>query len=209
MSERISCRLAVLPSGRLVTALLLPLVALYALAPVAGRAQGDNTAAVALLPPAATFGDGWVLLQTDFPGQRDPAFRAATTGTYAGPAGARLVLDVMLVGAGIPAARDAWDRGNAYLQWYDANMLPESNVQRDQQLAAMAPPAGCSDALRVEGRERIGSTAFPIGVTLCAADPDVIYVAAVSGGLSGLSGVSASDAVIEMVLAASGATPVP
>ncbi len=180
-----------------------------ALTQLAASAQTDNAPAVDLLPAAEMFGDDWVLVTTDFPRERLPAFRAAATATYAGPGGARIVFDVMLAAEGIAAARDAWERGNVYLQWYDANMLPESNAQRDQQLANMTPPTGCSDSLRIEGRERIGSTAFPIGITLCASDPDVIFVAAVSGELSGTTGVPASDAVIEMVLASRQSTPTP
>jgi hypothetical protein len=180
-----------------------------ALAPFAGSAQINNAPAVGLLPAAEVFGDDWVLVATDFPRERHPAFRAAATATYAGPSGARLVFDVMLAAEGFAAARDAWERGNVYLQWYDANMLPESNVQRDQQLATMASPIGCSDSLRIEGRERIGSTAFPIGITLCVSDPDVIFVAAVSGELSGMTGIPASDAVIEMALASRPSTPTP
>ena len=44
------------------------------------------------------------------------AFSAAATATYAGPGGARLVFDVMLAAEGLAAARDAWERGNVYLQ---------------------------------------------------------------------------------------------
>ena len=175
--------------------------------PVTAFAQSDNAEAVTLLPAATLLGDGWVQLATDFPRERHPAFRAATTATYGGPNGGRVVVDVMLVAEGIVAAREAWERANAYLQWYDANMLPESNPQRDQQLATMEPPPGCADALRVEGHERIGSTAFPIGVTACAVEPDAIFVAAVSGEWNGLTGVTASDAVIAVMTQIPAATP--
>ena len=186
------------------------LIVLLALAPLAVRAQDDNAPAVRLLPEAERFGDGWTLLATGFPGERHRAFRAAAVATYGGPSGARVVLDAMLVVDGMTASGEAWDRGVAYLQWYDENMLPASNPQRDQALAAMDPPPGCADAVRIEGRERIGSTAFPISVTLCAVDPNLIVVAAVSGELNGLSGVAASDAVIAATLAAvETATPEP
>jgi hypothetical protein len=190
-----------------VTLLLLTLQ--LALTPFAGTAQSENAAAVSLLPMAEMLGDDWVLVTTDFPRERHPAFRAAASATYAGPSGARIVFDVMLAAEGFTAARNAWERGNVFLQWYDANMLPESNVQRDQQLAILAPPVGCSDALRIEGRERIGSTAFPVGVTLCASEPDEMFVAVVSGELRGMTGVLASDTVIELVLTSRASTPTP
>jgi hypothetical protein len=186
------------------------LTLLLALAPLPSPAQDDNAPAVALFPEAELIGEGWTLLATGFPGQRHHAFRAAAVATYGGPSGARVVLDTMLVADSATAPREAWERGVAYLQWYDQNMLLESNPQRDQELAAMAPPPGCADALRIEGRERIGSTAFPIGVTLCAVEPDIIIVAAVSGELNGIAGVAASDAVIATTLAAMAmATPTP
>jgi hypothetical protein len=183
------------------------LALVVAWSPATAFSQSDNATAVALLPEAAVFGDGWSQLATDFPRERHPAFRAAATATYGGPRGARIVVDVMLVAEGMVAARESWERANAYLQWYDANMLPDANPQRDQELADMPPPPGCADALRLEGRERIGSTAFPIGVNVCAVDPDAIYVAAVSGDWDGSTGVSAADAVIAQLT--SPATPVP
>ena len=189
---------------------LVILALLLTLAPQSSRAQDDNAPAVSLLPDAGSLGDDWALLSTGFPGQRHPAFRAAAVATYGGPFGARVVLDTMLVAAEVTAPLEAWERGVAYLQWYDENMLRESNPQRDQELAGMEPPPGCADALRIEGRERIGTTAFPIGVTLCAVAPDLILVAAVSGELNGLAGVAAADAVIDVTLAAMGmATPAP
>jgi len=188
---------------------LLILILLAALAPVFGSAQDDNKAAVALLPGPETFGDGWVLLSNSPPEDRLPAFRAATLGTYGGPAGTRILLDVLLVAEGMTAVRESWERINDYLQGYETRMELEFDFQRDQELDAMAPPSGCADARRVEGNERIGGNVFPVGVTLCAADPDILLVAAVSGEFDGLSGIEASDAVIETTLAARSATPTP
>jgi hypothetical protein len=88
-------------------------------------------------------------------------------------------------------------------------MATEQDFQRDKALETMSPPSGCSDVRRVEGSERIGGATFQVGVTLCAADPDILLVTAVSGEFNGLTGVEASDAVAEMTLAACSATPTP
>ena len=188
---------------------LLAFVLIFAISPVTVVAQDDNAAAVAVLPEPETFGDGWVLLETNSPDERLPAFRAAIIATYGGPNGTRIVLDALLVAEGMTAVRESWERINEYLQGYETNMALEFDFQRDEELEAMAPPSGCADARRVEGNERIGGTAFPVGVTLCAADPDILLVAAVSGEFNGLVGVEASDEVVEMTLAAHVATPTP
>ena len=188
---------------------LLTLFFLAALAPLSAAAQDDNDAAVALLPAPETFGDGWTLLVNDPTEDLLPVFRAATIGTYGGPAGARVVLNVLLVGEGMTAIRGSWEEVTDYLQEFDSRMVLAVDDERSQQLEAMVPPDGCSDVRRVEGYESIGGTAFPVGVTLCAADPDILLVATVSGEMNGRTGVDASDAVIAMTLAAPGATPTP
>src|SRR5689334_10740010 len=101
-----------------VTVSLLALV--LAWFPVTALAQSDNVEAIARLPDASAIGDGWVQLATDVPRELHPAFRAAATATYGGPGGARIVVDVMLIAEGTTAAREAWERADAYLQWYDA-----------------------------------------------------------------------------------------
>jgi hypothetical protein len=188
---------------------LLALALVVACSPLSAVAQDDNEAAVAVLPVAETFGERWTLLSTDFPDERLPAFRAATIATYGGPNGARIVLDALLVAEGMMAIRESWERINEYLQGYQTSMALEFDFQRDKELEAMAPPSGCADARRVEGNERIGGSTFPVGVTLCAADPDILLVAAVSGEVNGLTGVASSDAVVEMTLAAHLSTPTP
>jgi hypothetical protein len=188
---------------------LLTLILMVAFAPTVGSAQDGNEAAVALLPAPETFGAGWTLLVNDPTEDLLPVFRAATVGSYGGPAGARVVLNVLLVGEGMTAVRGSWEQVTDYLQEFDTRMVLEVDDERNQAIEAMAPPDGCSDVRRVEGHERIGGTAFPVGVTLCAADPDVLLVAVVSGEMNGRTGLDASDAVIEMTLAAQSATPTP
>jgi hypothetical protein len=65
----------------------------------------------------------------------------------------------------------------------------------------MPAPEGCVEAKRSDGQDSYSY--LPSSVTLCAADPDVIVLAVVTGGIDGISDYSISDWVAGSV--ASGA----
>jgi len=184
---------------RHVTRLLVLVGVLLALAPRPSPAQegAPGAAALRLLPEAAAFGEEWV-------GHADPVrfvpsevFRDGALVAYGGPAGARVVLAAMLVTGDRVAVRAAWE---AALKSYDRY---RNDLSYDEgfaeELGTLPPPAGCAEAKRIEGTSEIDT--FVTGVTLCAADPDVVLLAVVSGRVADLTGYRASDAVVAAVLA--------
>jgi hypothetical protein len=69
----------------------------------------------------------------------------------------------------------------------------------------LPPPPGCAEAKRVEGIDE--QDTFPTGVTLCAADPDLILLAVASGAIGDETGYRAADAVIATAIAGTTGSP--
>lgn len=126
-----------------------------------------------------------------------PFVRAGSGRVYGGPDGSRAVVGVFVSQPGASAGRQAWDFAN---ELFDDTRSTIDGAAGFRDLDATAPPEGCDDARRAEGEDdAVG--AFEVGVTLCAADPDVIVLAYVSGEWDGLTETAASDDVVEAALA--------
>ncbi len=158
-------------------------------------------AAADMLPAASAFGRDWTQI-TALPAVEnlDPSFRDAAYGVYGGPKGARIVVEVFLVAPGMTAIRKSWEVGNSDFEFYRTKIDWGYDSSRERDLAAQSLPSGCSDARRTYGVEEIGFQQFPAGITLCAADPDVLVVAFASGEVNGQTGYKASDFAVEAML---------
>ena len=196
---------------RRMTRLLMLVAVLLATAPSSAPAQegAPGAAATQLLPEATAFGDEWVRHADPVRFVPSDAFRDGALVAYGGPAGARVALAAMLVTADRVAVRSAWE---AALKTYDRY---RNDLSYDEgfaeELGMLPPPGGCAEAKRIEGTSE--KDTFVTGVTLCAADPDIVLLAVVSGRVADLTGYRASDAVVSAVLGegsvgdGTGATP--
>ena len=168
-------------------------------------AQGSSAAD--MLPAPTAFGDDWALLATPAPtAEISAAFRDVAFGVYGGPNGARITLVVYLVAEGMTAVRDSWEIANKDYEAYRLEMDWGFQSTRETETATAPLPAGCADARRIYGVEKIGFQTFPVGLTLCASDPDVIVLAYASGEVNGLSGYEASDAAVAATVGSSATT---
>lgn len=173
-----------------------------------GSASAQTVADPPSLPPASALGEGWILVADVPPGDLDASFRGGAFGVYAGPNGSRAVLAIYAVADGMTAVRDSWELANSVFDSYRSEMDYGFDSGRESDLEDAAQPAGCADTRRTYGADQYGFGEFPVGLTLCAADPDLIVLAYTSGQVLSATGVNASDAVVEVVLASdSSATP--
>jgi hypothetical protein len=165
------------------------------------------SASVLLLPEASAFGPGWTQTATLGVEQLNwgmtmapDVFRQGAAGIYGGPNGARVVVVTLLLTESRVAVRRGWENATQLFNSYSYQLSYDSN-----QVAlweALPATDGCAEARRFEGISRDFS--FPTGVTLCAADPDLIVVAVASGLVNDRTGYQASDAVVRAVLAGRG-----
>jgi hypothetical protein len=186
------------------------LAASSAAAVAADPTPAPDPAAAADLPPAAAFGPDWSLVHTGNPPLSPEVFRGGALGVYAGPAGARVLAVVMLVTDSRVAVRRSWEEATDLFHQYSGELTYDR--ERSDVLDRLPPPPGCVEAKRIDGTARqLGlDTGIPMGLTLCAADPDVVLLVVASGPVGALTGYEASDAVASLILrAAPPATPVP
>jgi hypothetical protein len=148
--------------------------------------------AVRFLPNPTTLGEGWMMLPPQ--GVVDlstEVFREGATGYYGGPDGARAVVMVFIVTDARIAIRQAWEEASDTYDTYRHRL--NSDEQRAQLLATLAPPDGCEEVKRSEGiDEQFG---FPTAITLCAGSGNEIILAVVSGNDAATQGYEASDAL--------------
>lgn len=173
--------------------LLAAALAALAFAP-AGFAQVADPAA--FVPAAEDLGEGWAAI----PGQEPPEYpdNPQAGNVFGGPAGARLAVYAMVPKS--DTQDDLWATVDENFGVLRGWLLPDE--ERQPELDAMAPPAGCARALRVEGDDILyqPATAFRAGITVCAAETGPILTVLASGAVLGETGVAASDAVVEMLL---------
>lgn len=162
------------------------------------------------LPSPQIFGPEWrASTATADPADLSAAFVDGAYGVYGGPAGARVVIGYYVVAEGMTAVRQSWQDGNAEFEAYRSGISYNYETQRETETAAYPLPDGCADARRTYGVDKIGIRVFPVGLTLCAADPNVILMIYASGTVNGLTGYAASDFVATSVLGETPATPEP
>lgn len=118
---------------------------------------------------------------------------------YFGPRGSRVLIFAANVEAGTSGTRQAWASAN---EAFDAHITTfRADAASETALADEPAVAGCADMRRIEGTELI-FTEYPIGMSLCATDSDLIVFAYVSGLVAGEVGPAASDHVVALTLAA-------
>lgn len=149
------------------------------------------------VPAAADLGEGWAAV----PGQEPPEYpdNPQAGNVFGGPGGARLAVYAMVPRS--DTQDDLWATVDDSFGVLRGWLLPDEARQPD--LDATAPPAGCTRALRVEGDDLLyqPSTAFRAGITVCAAESGPILTVLASGAVLDKTGVAASDAVVELLLA--------
>jgi hypothetical protein len=165
-------------------------------------AQGDPVVgdAAELLPETIAFGEGWTTSRVAALEMDPVLFREAAVAVLAGPGGARVLVAILLVTQDQIAVRRAWEEAVGLYDNFSGEL--EYVTGREDELAGEPPPAGCAEAKRIDGTARqLGiDTGIPMGITLCAAEPDAIVLAVVSGAALELTGFAASDAVASLVV---------
>lgn len=156
-----------------------------------------------LLPEASAFGPEWTQTKTLAVEQLNwgmtlapDVFREGAVGVYGGPNGARVIVVTLLLTNARVAVRRGWENATQLFNSYSYQLDYDSN-----QVALweeLPPPVGCAEARRFEGTAR--DFGFPTGVTLCAADPDLIVVAVATGLVNDRTGYEAANAVVKAVI---------
>jgi plastocyanin len=153
--------------------------------------------------PDALLGDGWVLLDEAAHAEPDHAvFVGGDVTTWGGPAGARVRIFRFEVAGSMSAVRRSWQVVGHEFESHRNAIDTDDDVGREEELAALPLPEGCADGRRVDGADGKSGAAFPVGLTLCAADPNLLVLVYASGTVGDRIGHEASDAVVARVLAA-------
>jgi hypothetical protein len=162
-----------------------------------------TSASVLLLPKAPAFDPEWTrtkimaVEQLNWGMTMAPeVFREGAVGIYGGPTGARVIAVALLLTDTLVAVRRGWENATQLFTSYGYQLDYDSSQM--SRWDALPPPAGCAEAKRFEGVAR--DFGFPTGITLCAADPDLLVVAVASGLVDDRTGYEASDAVVEAVV---------
>ncbi len=173
---------------------------IFLMAPVAVSAQEID-----VLPPTYVLEGDWVLQPPSITPSDPSAITQLVKGVYLGPKGSRVTVLFARVHEGAAAIRTSWDLINADFDKARGTFEGEFGIEDD--LAEIPVVVGCAEMRRTSGVDR----AIPdiaVGVSLCAADPDVLVLVYVSGEVNGFSGHQVSDAVVTQVLnQAAEATP--
>jgi hypothetical protein len=162
-----------------------------------------ESASVLLLPEPSAFGPDWARTNVRAVEQLNmgmtmapDVFREGAVGTYGGPNGARVVAVTLLLTDTRVAVRRGWENASQLFNNYSYQLDYDYNAIGLWD--ALPPPDGCAEAKRFEGISR--DFGFPTGITLCAADPDLIVVVVASGGVNDRTGYEASDVVVKAIL---------
>jgi hypothetical protein len=153
----------------------------------------------ALFPSTDDLGPDWLQQSVfDVPLTEYPYFDRFAAAIYMGPRGSRILIGYTQVAEGATATRQAWEEMVGAVSIYSQSMTVDYTGQTD--LDTVPPVVGCNDMRRVEGTDRVFAAAVPVGISLCAVDPDVLILTYVSGNVAGYEGYEASDLMIEMML---------
>jgi hypothetical protein len=193
---------------KLLRAMSIVLVLIGGLVPFSTLAQQDSetlpvtAGAGRYLPRAQEIGDGWIDIVRGgiAPGQE--LFQEGVKGVYGGPGGSRAVIYVWITQPDDATAQRAWKTTDDFMTSVQPQWGSVYTPSWSGELAQLSPPAGCANAARADGLD--ASTRFPVGMTLCAVEPDVIVLTIVSGTYAGQHGYLASDALLAKALAVAG-----
>jgi hypothetical protein len=123
-------------------------------------------------------------------------FREGAARLYGGPEGSRILLISLLLTESRVAIRQSWEDATEIMD--EVRYRISYDYDRRDALESLDPPGSCVEAKREEGLENF--YLHPVGSTMCATDPDGILIAVVSGSINGLTGIDASDALIQMMM---------
>lgn len=160
--------------------------------------QAPSSDALRLLPKAEAFGAGWTMPKPPVASVPSNAFRDGAVATYGGADGRRILLTVLLLSRDTVAIRRGWEEAGERFDDFGERLAHERN--REDELLSVPPPPGCIEAKRIDGTDE--DDGFDAGVTLCAADPDVVFLAVVWGDIGDQRGYLASDLVVSTALGA-------
>ncbi len=163
---------------------------------VSGVAQDSLVRELPLEPN--TLGDDWSVLEERFERGGDGSVLTKGLGAaYVGPSGGRIFVYALHVAEGPAAARESWEFANSFFDEMRAEVSYDFGRERDLENEALL--AGCADMRRLDGTDAL-LPEIQFGMTLCAADPDLIVFAYVSGEIHNLGGYAASDHVVGLVV---------
>lgn len=123
-------------------------------------------------------------------------FDEGAAGLYAGPEGARVVIVNLIVTDSRVAVRASWEDATDLMD--SMTRSADYDFRRIENLETMTPPTLCVEAKRFEGVEN--TYLVSIGATMCAQDPDNVWIFMVSGTWDGAAGIVASDTLVDETL---------
>jgi hypothetical protein len=152
----------------------------------------------AYLPAPEDLGADWISTVQAGIAPGPELFSEGVKGVYGGPGGARAVVYVWLTRDEAATARRSWEAIAEFMGSVRNEWGSVYDPAQESELALLPPPAGCVEASRTAGIA--AGTQYPVGLTLCAVEPDVILLTIVSGEFDGEAGHLASDALIGTAL---------
>lgn len=183
------------------------LLAIFLLVPFTLPAlAAQQNASDMMLDPADLGSDWTIVAERELAPSIGSGLTSGSARVVAGPRGARALIAVFMVEPTPATARRMWQFGNELFD--ETRSKIDFDYGSEREAAALPPPQGCDDVRRSEGRDRLFDQAFPVGLTLCAADPDAIIFVTTNGTVLGQSGHAAADAVVELMFAHHRATPI-
>jgi hypothetical protein len=177
---------------------------LASMAPHLSRAWQDaetlpvTPGAGAFLPDAEQLGEGWVLVMEAGIAPGPELFTEGVKAVYGGPEGSRAVVYAWITRDSTANARRSWHVIAEFMGSTSGEWGSDFPVDRANEIATLSPPDGCLESSRADGIA--AGIRFPVGLTLCAVDPDVLIMTIVSGEFGGETGYLASDALVQTAL---------
>jgi hypothetical protein len=159
----------------------------------------------AFLPAASVFGPDWYSPSSKGFDWSPELFESVSGATYAGPSGSRIALYIFI--ARPSSIHGAWEAATKTFDTYRRKITDKYDYHKTEALKDIPPPVGCNKAKRFEGWD--GSFGLFGALTMCAAEPNIILVAAVTGEVGGNHDHRASDAVVVTALRTGGSFATP
>lgn len=155
------------------------------------------------LPAETDLGPGWSKIWEAGIDPGAELFKEGVKAVYGGANGSRAVVYAWVIQDSTTAVRRSWESTAELLSSQRYEWASDYDWSQADEIDNLDPPTGCVEASRNEGTDP--NSQYPAGLTLCAVDPDVIVLTIVSGELGEESGYLASDALVQLALAAGAA----